>query len=236
MKWRLLKLDMNYAVGELVIVTAGVLIALFVGEWNNGRLAEIEEINIIERLLTDISDDAGEIELGKDIVSRKIPALQRLRSYALNPESITGRELDLINDLPLAANYGWNQNNTRPTTYNELLTSGRFNLIRDAELRSEIAEYYDSLQSTENRIDERETRFPNLVLSLLPGGRNSISDLNDVDAALVISDFKSLNVRLDVQEELSFAEFVQDRLTYMGEWNQEMASSLNDYLNRIKAD
>ena len=33
MKWRYLKLDWKYAIGELVIVTTGVLFALALGQW-----------------------------------------------------------------------------------------------------------------------------------------------------------------------------------------------------------
>ncbi len=38
MRWRLLKLDWAYAIGEFIIVIAGVLIALTIDQWNDGRL------------------------------------------------------------------------------------------------------------------------------------------------------------------------------------------------------
>lgn len=45
MRWRLRKLDWGYALGELIIVTAGVLIALAIDEWNSDRLNRVDEIS-----------------------------------------------------------------------------------------------------------------------------------------------------------------------------------------------
>ena len=47
MRWRLSKLDWPYAVGELIIVTAGVLIALAIDQWNSDRLDRVEEQRIL---------------------------------------------------------------------------------------------------------------------------------------------------------------------------------------------
>jgi hypothetical protein len=38
MFWRKFKLDWTYAIGELVIVTLGVLVALGIQQWNEDRL------------------------------------------------------------------------------------------------------------------------------------------------------------------------------------------------------
>ena len=57
MRWRLHRLDWPYAVGELIIVVAGVLIALAVDQWNSDRLERVEEVEIIEQLISDLNID-----------------------------------------------------------------------------------------------------------------------------------------------------------------------------------
>ncbi len=43
MQWRFLRLGWGYAIGELIIVVAGVLIALATDAWNDDRLNRLEE-------------------------------------------------------------------------------------------------------------------------------------------------------------------------------------------------
>jgi hypothetical protein len=38
-------MEWSYAIGELFVVTIGVLIALTIGEWNNERLERTEEFD-----------------------------------------------------------------------------------------------------------------------------------------------------------------------------------------------
>ena len=54
MRWRLLRLDWAYGIGELVIVVAGVMIALGFEQWNSCRLDHVEEIEIINGFLPDL--------------------------------------------------------------------------------------------------------------------------------------------------------------------------------------
>ena len=62
MKWRLFRLDWKYAIGELLIVTLGVLVALYVDQWNTDRLLKLEEVDYIERLLEEAKFDLDSIE------------------------------------------------------------------------------------------------------------------------------------------------------------------------------
>jgi hypothetical protein len=59
MIWRRLGLDGPYLAGELVIVVAGVLIALAVNSWYSGRQARAEEIDALHRLSADLSTDTA---------------------------------------------------------------------------------------------------------------------------------------------------------------------------------
>ena len=43
-----------YALGEILLVVVGILIALQVNNWNEGRKQNIKEEFIIERFLTDL--------------------------------------------------------------------------------------------------------------------------------------------------------------------------------------
>jgi len=167
MRWRLFRLNWSYGLGELFIVIAGVLIALSVEQWNSDRLERVQEVLIIERLISDLEEDLRGIELGLSLLPRKDESLQRvfsvLTSTGSEPEDIAG----FLGDVIYGAQYGWNQNIARRTTIDELLNSGRFGLIRDTELRTKISDYYSSDRSANDRIEERETQYPNISYQLV---------------------------------------------------------------------
>ena len=153
MRWRLRKLDWPYAIGELIIVVAGVLIALAVDQWNSDRMARVEEGEIIEQLISDLNIDVVEYELELRDLDEKEASLRRVRSVLASSNESVNDPAGFLRDVIQGANRGWNQTEARRTTFNELLGSGKFILIRDAEIRVKIADYYDLDEGAHQRID-----------------------------------------------------------------------------------
>ena len=73
-----------------------------------------------------------------------------------------------LEDVIYGAQYGWNQDVAQRITFDELLGSGALGLIRDAELRVALSDYYEVRAATQRRIDERETEYPSLSYRLVP--------------------------------------------------------------------
>ena len=78
MQWRFLRLGWGYAIGELIIVVAGVLIALATDAWNDDRLNRLEEAELVERLISDLERDARRIEFGLGLLVGKTESLDRV--------------------------------------------------------------------------------------------------------------------------------------------------------------
>lgn len=167
MLWRKFKLDWKYASGELVIVTVGVLIALAIDQWNDRRLELITERLIIDQILRDLDVDIENVTYALEMLQSKETSLLRLQS-ALSDESdaVNGRQL--MEDIVVGANFGWNQGRPLSTSFDEIKSSGKFSLIRNADLRRSIATYYLNWEDYESRADERETDFPNVSYLLAP--------------------------------------------------------------------
>jgi len=170
MLWRKFKLDWSYAIGELFIVIAGVLVALAIDQWNDERLEQQEEDNILQHLLIDLQADLDGLQLMVGNVEDKQQSLLRLKSvFDSGQRPKNGAQF--LQDIIVGADFGWNQNKPINTTYQEALSSGQFGLIRDAELRSAISRYYFEFTELFNRADARETRFPHLSYQLVPRTR-----------------------------------------------------------------
>jgi hypothetical protein len=109
MQWRLLRLNWSYAIGELLIVTAGVLVALAINEWNNDRLERAEEALIIERLVSDLQSDLGGYLLGRDILKRKEDSLRRLYAVLMAADRRPSDLRGFLQVFIYGDKYGWSQ-------------------------------------------------------------------------------------------------------------------------------
>ena len=168
MFWRKFKLDWPYVIGELLIVTAGVLIALAISAWNSDRLDRNEQYDILTRLISDLEADVQSFDRRVRLVEEKEESLNRLWS------TLSGDGPDdpnqFLTDIVVGANYGWNQGTATKATFNELVGSGKLMLIIDDAARSAIVRYYERYETQHLRIDERETDFPRISYQLVPRG------------------------------------------------------------------
>ena len=231
MRWRLLRLNWAYAVGELVIVVAGVLIALAVDQWNSDRLERVEEVEIIDGFLSDLREDIEDISLGLEILPEKETRLLRISSsletFDHRPNDISRFLEDIVGSTP----YGWNQARARRTTLDEVLGSGKFGLIRDAALRVKISEYYDFDLSVSNRINERETEYPSLAYRLVPRSTEGEveTNLSDAQKQRLVERIFDSPLRDHVVGEINFSRFVNERLTFWKALCLELIDELEAY-------
>lgn len=139
---------LTYAVGEVLLVVVGILLALQFNNWNEERANKEKEewylINIVEDIeyqkgdLLDIKENYEEsIKIGKQILKE----YNELGSFS---------KLDSLNErlsILMAADNFPNIDNT----YQELVNSGQQNLIRDKDLSIDIIDYF--LFCEDNEID-----------------------------------------------------------------------------------
>ena len=52
---------LKYAIGEIILVVIGILIALQINNWNENRLQQKQLLSVYERTLTDIDNDIKEL-------------------------------------------------------------------------------------------------------------------------------------------------------------------------------
>lgn len=238
MLWRKFKLNWSYAIGELAIVTVGVLIALAVGQWNSDRLARAEESLYILRISDDLNKDIEFLTSRLQALEQKANSLARI-SEELSRGSIVDKER-FLQDVVIGANYGWNQGRANRATYDDLVSSGNLGLIANQEVRLSIADYYREFEEGNSRIEERETDYPGATYKLVPrattvieGGvvweRDVQTDLSSAQIdkiiqAIIGSDLASLTIA-----EVNFGRFVQGVTISQLELARSLQMSLTAY-------
>jgi len=125
----------KYAVGEIVLVVIGILIALQINNWNERRILKIEEIKSLETLHSEFQENLQKFDNTLDH--------QVIRNNAINQilfSDVSNYSLASLDSLYLKANYNWTYNPSF-SIYNSLIYSGKIQLISNDSLKNKISQF-----------------------------------------------------------------------------------------------
>ncbi|MFH4968595.1 DUF6090 family protein [Gaetbulibacter sp. M240] len=140
----------KYAVGEIVLVVIGILIALSINNWNESKRLKKEETLYLERLKIDLEKDTlyynNTIDRANLLIERS-----NLFFIKLYDEQKSIDEARELLSIPL-----WDSEylTIQDNTYMELVSSGKLNIISNATLKVAIVDFYRLVESHKNYIRE----------------------------------------------------------------------------------
>ena len=128
---------LRYAIGEVVLVVAGILIALQVNNWNENRKDNIEEKKILLSLHNEISNNLKNLQVVIDEKNKIIDVnLYIIENSDESGEWKSEKSLDsLMNYISLS---GWIFV-PQDGVLNEILNSGKLLIIKNELIKNEIA-------------------------------------------------------------------------------------------------
>ena len=131
---------LKYALGEIILVVLGILMALQINNWNENRKIIAQEQFILERLKVDITKDLNDISTELEYIKSNTGELTYCVDVILgNTESNLSNFRKNLNSL-LEVNF-FNQNKT---TFNNLVSSGQIEFIQNKMLTDSITKYYNN--------------------------------------------------------------------------------------------
>ncbi|PKA81977.1 hypothetical protein ATE92_0100 [Ulvibacter sp. MAR_2010_11] len=145
-----------YAIGEIILVVIGILIALAINDWNNEKRIQSEETATLQKLIQDLkSDNKRYLE--------NIEIYKKQDVYLTNAKIIIFKKSLSDNEIKEVMNYYGayiRDINPRKTTYEEMLNSGRIYALSNEKLVDDIIEYYQFLDKSiyQNQESRREFR------------------------------------------------------------------------------
>ncbi|MDX8337885.1 DUF6090 family protein [Draconibacterium sp. IB214405] len=145
---------MRYAVGEILLVVIGIVIALQINNWNEQRKIHIYEHKIISDLLVSLDNDLGiyYMLLGRiDSMEFGVSNLYRLMG---KNESSADSLQKYLPYLSMGIRFGYD-----PGTYESLKSVG-LDKITDDAIRAELARLYDFLYPRINSMIDFEYKQP----------------------------------------------------------------------------
>jgi len=133
-----------YALGEIVLVVIGILIALQVNTWNEERKLDKERVAILQNLRIDLANDIENykmnivrLEQRQQIANEVLEIFEQLPSEI--DSSDTARKLLILGYIE--------EHNPSFATYNEIQGSGKLGLLESNELKTELANYRSAFEN-----------------------------------------------------------------------------------------
>jgi len=130
-----------YAIGEIVLVVIGILIALSINNWNESRKQSISEKEFITSVKNDLKQDKIFIQLIVEIIEPRIEAYKALNSDLPNLYDNDRNSLDSI-----FQNYFKSQRTFYPISgsYQSAVSGNQITVFRNKELIQKIIKLYNS--------------------------------------------------------------------------------------------
>lgn len=202
---------LKYAVGEIVLVMVGILLALQVNTWNQNRLLRIEEKEVIKRLLIDFEADVTSVEAVIRHLEIKRTSLLRLKTVFV--EGMVSDAKLFLGDILLGTHRSRTQGRVNRSTYNDLIGSGKLGIIKNPDIRTQIADYYEQIRVRDERMERTGTQYWEYAYQLVPSNPSSvrIPDLNLSEEQIeeIIRQVLESPIKNLVTAELNFGQQVQ---------------------------
>ena len=133
---------LTYAIGEIVLVVIGILIALQINSWNQSKKDRLEEYSILTRLESNLQEDLNKINSLYQYNERLVRDLKVIIRGLSNKDLEMDIFAERSKDMSIYATF-----DKIDGTYKETVAAGKLSLIIDDEIRNEISKFYETAES-----------------------------------------------------------------------------------------
>ncbi len=131
-----------YAIGEIVLVVLGILIALSINTWNENRKLKQQERSYYCKINEDLSSDLSNIEKSKTSLENRILVLDKL---LINLLKVQDDKSVLLEDY-LAAVRSYRFIPSKAAII-DITSSGKLENLKNPQLKNSILNYYSELDN-----------------------------------------------------------------------------------------
>ena len=152
---------MRYAIGEIVLVVIGILIALQINTWNEERKSTNDQYESLVKLKLDLEYDIIKL---RDMDSEYNDWIVHANYILTEVLSGTTEKIDSVEEI-VTGRGTMNHIMIKKTTYNEMLNTGIFYKISNINLTQQISDYYETAKFEINKLDRDNQNFADFALS-----------------------------------------------------------------------
>jgi len=225
----------SWLLRETLVVVLGVLIALGLNDYWTTRNERALELQYLMRIHEDVSTDAEVIDqwFGSGL-QKKLQALDAIAPVVRGKEPAPEDVESFLRNVVIG---GWGGTSaTRwvtSTTIEDLKATGNLRLIRDVDVRRNIARYYHDNEMLYIRSRDRRTGYTAFVASLLPLEYDvdaNLAAMKEFDTDRAVERFRSTEFQDLLNQEYNLALF---RSLIDNAPSKQLVSDLEQYIRRL---
>jgi hypothetical protein len=143
----------KYAIGEIVLVVIGILIALQINNWNENRKATIEETAVLKSLSENLSLAKKQSEVL--ILEEENLKQSLLNILGINPEQLISKKLVVTDSIFESA--VWDLQTNLPTfnTYINLKNTNKLSLIQSKKINEKFTDFEFAMNKLRDLLQDR---------------------------------------------------------------------------------
>lgn len=211
-----------YAIGEIVLVVIGILIALGINNWNENRKTDIKVKNSLVALKNDLSQDTLLIKERLPFIIEQFELNESLRARVANSKATVDT---LIQIMRFEFNPNWVvQIPYNTNTYNSLTQTGLLESLSEP-LKTNIKNFYRGKASLMSRVEKTTTDYQGKVTSYVDNYTFGVTKIHDQGALIDSLVWENVNYR---QVAATFQGISNFKRILFTETKQELEFSLEN--------
>ena len=225
---------MRYAIGEIVLVVIGILIALQINNWNENRKTDIKIRDSLISMRSDLIQDTSLIRERLPFINEQYNLNESLRVRVAKPNATVDT---LLRIMRFEFNPNWVvQIPYNTNTYNSLIQTGLLENLPDS-LKVNIKNFYNTKASLMNRVEKTTNDYQGKVTSYVNTYTFGVTEIHDqgilIDS-LVWNDIDNSHLAATFQGISNFKRILfretKKELDYSLESSQDLIKQINYYL------
>jgi hypothetical protein len=223
---------LRYAIGEILLVVVGILIAESINNWNTNRVNRQLERQYLSSIVKDLKFESQAYQ--NTILNKfqfKVDALMLAKKYAYG-NYVVKDTLSFLEKVGLGGVFSIGGNFDNGSTYQELISTSNFKLIKKDSIKSAIIDYYTIRMDVSQYANNLRTDYARYNNSLKP---YTIGDKNYVDPL----DIKRMLKRLKsdefidlINQELTFAHSFKSRVENLNQMALKLGQDIEKELDK----
>jgi len=175
----------RYAIGEILLVVVGILIALQINNWNEDQRARAEERTLLENLHEDLQaaseQSVGFIKKEELLIDRLIMVLD------IHPNGKPAPPEYYVDSIILPMIWEFESNVPVVNSYAEIKNTGKTSLIRNREIRQKFTNLELSINFLNTQVKDRLTVQQIRIDDIAENDINLVRYANAPDKSLIVA-------------------------------------------------
>jgi hypothetical protein len=223
---------LRYAIGEIILVVIGILIALQINDWNQNRLNKKLEKQYLASIIIDLKDETKNFNSQVfDKFQPKIAALLLAKKYYYGNYTIIDT-VKFIKTVGYGGVFSNGSNFGNTATYQELISSSNFKLLENETIKKDIINYYGLSEFFTEYYNNVRTDYATYNNSLNPYNPNDRDAINSLDIKRTLESYKSEKFLNLINQELTFGYSIKRRINELDKLANELILKIEKEINQ----